>query len=73
MSMTRRDFKVIAEIISELREDASQVNTRNLTRWIDSSDLVSELCDYFRTCNPRFDDVKFISACQAKEYECLPY
>lgn len=69
MSMSRRDFEAIAKIISELREDAIQVDTRDLTRWIDSNDLVNQLADYLLSQNPRFDYDRFYNACQVREYE----
>ena len=63
--MTKRDFEAIAKIISELRNDSLYSPfDRDKCKWIDSRNLVSDLCDYFQRCNPRFDDVKFISACQ---------
>ena len=65
MSMTRRDFEAIAQIISTLREDAIQ-DTRDLTKWIDSNDLVNQLADYLLNQNPRFDFDRFYNACQVK-------
>lgn len=54
MSMTRTDFKAIAEIIREykiLHDDAAVYV------------LTTRLCNYFRQSNPTFDKGKFLRDC----------
>lgn len=53
--LTRKDFKAIAEIISETANKAYQTtHTKNLTE---------KMADYLATQNPRFDRQKFLIAC----------
>lgn len=54
MSMTRKDFKAIAEII----------RTYNLTNHdsLDLYNLTVELATYFRKANPTFDKGRFMKA-----------
>ena len=54
MSMTRTDFKAIAEIIREykiLHDDASVYV------------LTTRLCQHFKKANPTFDKGKFLRDC----------
>ena len=70
MSMSRRDFEAIAQIISELREDSLYSPfARDKYKWIDSNDLVNQLADYLLSQNPRFDYDRFYNACQVRECE----
>ena len=68
--MSRKDFKAIAKIISELREDSLYATfNRDKYKWIDSDRLVFKLGEYFRDQNPRFEFGRFYDACQIREYE----
>jgi hypothetical protein len=71
MSMTRRDFEAIAQIISELKNDslysAYQIDQY---KWIDSGSLIFKLGKYFRDQNPRFEFARFYNASKAKGEKC---
>lgn len=56
MSMTRKDFKAIAEVLRKYHTSGS----------IDKSvlrELINELCVHFRQSNDTFDKGRFIRAC----------
>lgn len=54
MSMTRRDFKAIAEITRKY----NLLNHDNLNLY----EMSLELCSYFKKANPTFDKGKYLKA-----------
>jgi len=59
MSMSRRDFEAIAKIIREnITESEEEARS-----FIYTGDLVDQLCNYFSTRNPRFNEFRFCCAC----------
>lgn len=52
--MTKKDYIAIAKIIDESTDSFGRIIKAN---------LVDKLSRYFRTTNPRFDEVKFRLAC----------
>jgi hypothetical protein len=54
MSMTRKDFEAIAEIIRK---------ANLLPKEIGLKDIAQELSSYFKHANPSFDKHKFMRAC----------
>jgi len=60
--MTRKDYVLIASLISEVRYEGALSTT---TTWQKALDRVSaSICEALETENPRFDATKFLSACQ---------
>ena len=55
MSMSRKDYKAIAEIISRLDAGTKK------------SELIEGFCLYLKQDNPRFQQMKFIDACYPDE------
>jgi hypothetical protein len=56
MSMTRTDFKAIAEIVREYK--VSKEIPEDLLRG-----LIDKLCTHFRQSNPTFDRTAFVRKC----------
>jgi len=67
MSLSRKHFEAIAQIIVELKNDslysAFQIDQY---KWIDSSRLIFKLGEYFRDQNPNFEFARFYDACKTK-------
>lgn len=68
MGLTKKDFKIIADIIKRLSYKAdfkeSCLNTNLITDFIIERDkLIRALCVYLKTKNPNFDEERFKSAC----------
>jgi hypothetical protein len=55
--MSRKDYVVIADMISVERDQFDSASLRTLQR---------KLADYFQTDNPNFDRAKFDAACAPK-------
>ena len=67
MSMSRKDFEAIAQIISELKNDSLYFPfDKDQYRWIDSANLIFKIGKYFRDQNPRFEFPRVYNACKAK-------
>jgi len=58
--MTRKDYVLIADAIKKAKEfcDASGVSTISLR------ECASSIAFELKTDNPRFDDVRFLKACE---------
>ena len=64
MSMTKKDFEAIADIVRGNRPTAQPFRTD----WDEGRDycldnVAEELADYFESINPNFDRVRFEKAC----------
>jgi len=64
MAMTKKDYEIIADAISLTRYDSSNPEVAKAL-----NTLTVRLANLFDEANPRFDVVKFLSAC---EYGKLP-
>lgn len=56
--LTKKHFKSIAELINKHTAKSYQIIVINK-----ESEFLKELCEYFKTLNPNFDDNKFMEAC----------
>ena len=62
--MTKKHFKVIAEIIKNHRESQIPFNDPNSQGQVHACNVIGrELASFCATMNPRFDRAKFLSAC----------
>ncbi len=61
--MTKKDYIAIAKAIDSLDElDGSTISR---------VDLIMKLSDYFKLDNPRFDEGKFVEACQKTDHPII--
>lgn len=60
--LTKKDFKAVAEIITE---NTNEINNDNYCHYyfVPRNRLVMELANYFATQNPYFDRERFMQAC----------
>lgn len=58
-TVTRRHYIKIAEIIDMTTTHGGLINKEK---------LLEELCDFFKSENPRFDKDKFTEACTMRDY-----
>lgn len=57
MSMTKKDYELLAEVLNNCYEAKQECNTATVT-------LVAEvLADHLQLDNPRFDRNRFLTAC----------
>ena len=64
MSMTRKDFEAIANIIKEFKQN---IDPHLLTINTYINMMVRDLSNYFKQSNSSFDKERFIKACGYKE------
>lgn len=62
--MTRKDFELIAEAISNVHQD----NETEGTPFVRFTFVVDALASALASTNPRFDKHKFIAACCTQDY-----
>lgn len=62
--LTKKHFKTIAEIISKCKDEIEQdgTDTSEAKNFI-LLEIVADFEDYFAETNPRFDGIKFRTAC----------
>ena len=59
MSFTKRDYEAIARIIADTRSRYFATHGATAAR-----DIADNLGAYFATCNERFDQPRFLKACE---------
>ena len=55
--MTRKNFKLIAEVLNKTREELWPLGSKTIDR------VAEEFADALAKTNPRFDHDKFLAAC----------
>ena len=59
--MTKKHYEAIASILERMHPDEDSLSYQyELSRF---TELAERLADYFATDNPRFDRVRFLTAC----------
>jgi hypothetical protein len=63
MSLTKKHFKEIAEILKEARSFPIEIRETDKPIINNIDLIINKFSDYFKTLNPLFDETKFKEAC----------
>lgn len=63
MSMSKKDFAAIADAIADNTSMEDFGMPRTLIATVHRDDLLHDLCAYFKSVNPNFDEARFRRAC----------
>jgi hypothetical protein len=65
MTLTKKHFKAIADIISDYILIDSEAENDNPYKYTinQGMELINDFCDYFKTLNPLFNETEFKKSC----------
>ena len=66
--MTRKDFQLIANVLSKHRTHAVELGSHELTKHANA--IIMDFAHALKDVNPRFDTQRFVHACSKEYSQC---